>query len=138
MNAASLTVGGAGSAITVSKADDATNAPQAATLSLSTDGLTATLDLGRGASAWWANVSVRLSVGPPAADAAGNAMTAPYVTVFFVGGGGDPSGGFLSGTALDEETGRPLAGADVRLYASGAVLPARRPTRASRRPPRAP
>jgi RHS repeat-associated protein len=127
MNAASLTVGGAGRAITVSKADDATNAPQAATLSLSTDALTATLDLGSGASAWWANVSVRLSVGPPAADAAGNVMTAPYATVFFANGGGDLSGGFLSGTALDDGSGRPLAGADAKLYASGAVLPGAAP-----------
>ncbi|MEO8585041.1 MAG: Ig-like domain-containing protein, partial [Acidobacteriota bacterium] len=123
MTVASLTLGGAGSAITVSKADDATNAPQAATLSLSTDGLTATLDVGSGASAWWANISVRLFVGPPAADAVGNAMTAPFSTVFFAGGGGDLSGGFLSGAALDEESGRPLAGADARLFASGAALP---------------
>ena len=123
MNATSLTVGGTGSAIAVSKADDATNAPQAATVSLSTDGLTATLDLGSGASAWWANVSVRLSVGPPAADPAGNAMAAPFSTVFFAGGGGDLSGGFLSGMALDDESGRPLAGADAKLYASGAALP---------------
>ncbi len=127
MNAASLTVGGAGSAITVSKADDATNAPKPATLSLSTDGLTATLDLGTGASAWWANVTVRLSVGSPAADAAGNVMTAPYATVFFANGGGDLSGGFLSGAALDDGSGRPLAGADAKLYASGAVLPGAAP-----------
>ncbi len=65
---------------------------------------------------------MRLSVGPPAADASGNAMAAPFSTVFFAGGG-DLSGGFLSGAALDEETGRPLAGADARLYASGAALP---------------
>ena len=123
MDATSLTVGGAGSAITVSKADDATNAPQAAALSVSTDGLTATLDLGSGASAWWASVSVRLSVGSPASDPAGNAMAAPFSTVFFAGGGGDLSGGFLSGMALDDESGRPLAGADARLYASGAALP---------------
>ncbi len=123
MGAASLTVGGAGSAITVSKADDATSSPQAATLSLSPDGMTATLDLGSGPSAWWANLSVRLSAGPPAADAAGNAMSAPYATIFFAGGGGDLSGGFLSGVALDDESGRPLAGADAKLYASGALLP---------------
>ena len=122
MSAASLTVGGAGSAITVSKADDASNAPQAAAVLLSADGLTATLDLGSGPSAWWANVSVRLSIGPPAADASGNAMSAPFSTIFFAGGG-DLSGGFLSGAALDDETGRPLAGADARLYASGAALP---------------
>ncbi|MBK9064831.1 MAG: Ig-like domain-containing protein [Acidobacteria bacterium] len=123
MKLTSLTVGGAGSAVTASKADDATNAPQAAALSLSTDGLTATLDLGSGPAAWWAGLSVRLSVGPPASDASGNAMAAPYATVFFVGGGGDPSGGFLSGAVLDEESGRPLSSADVKLYASGAVLP---------------
>ena len=54
-------------------------------------------------------------------------MAAPFATVFFAGGGGDLSGGFLSGAALDDESGRPLAGADVKLYASGAVLPGAAP-----------
>ena len=123
MNPATLAIGGAGSAITVSKADDATNAPQAASLSLSGDGVTATLDLGSGASAWWTGLSVRLSVGPPAADAAGNVLGSPFATVFFANGGGDLSGGFLSGAVLDDDSGRPLAGADAKLYDSTAQLP---------------
>ncbi len=123
MGAASLTVGGTGSAITVSKADDPTHAPQAATVALSADGATATLDLGTAPGAWWQNVSVRLLVGPPAADASGNALGSSFETVFFAGGGGDLSGGFLSGEAYDDESGRPLAGAEVKLFASGAALP---------------
>ncbi|HSB63347.1 MAG TPA: Ig-like domain-containing protein, partial [Thermoanaerobaculia bacterium] len=123
MGAASLTVGGAGSAIAVSKADDPTRAPQPATVALSSDGATATLDLGATPGAWWQNVSVRLLVGPPGADASGNALGSSFETVFFAGGGGDLSGGFLSGEAYDDESGRPLAGADVKLFASGAALP---------------
>jgi RHS repeat-associated protein len=122
MGAASLTVGGAGSAITVSKADDATRAPQAAAFTLSADGATAALDLGSASDAWWRNASVRLSVGPPGADAFGNALGAAFETVFFASGG-DLSDGFLSGEVYDDESGRPLAGADVKLFASGAALP---------------
>lgn len=122
MGAASLSVGGTGSAITVSKADDATRAPQAAALTLSADGATAALDLGSAPDAWWRNASVRLSVGPPGADASGNALGAAFETVFFASGS-DLSDGFLSGEAYDDENGRPLAGADVRLFTSGAALP---------------
>lgn len=80
------------------------------------------VQLDTAADAWWRDRPVRLQVGPPAADAEGNAMAAVFETVFFPGGG-DPSGGFLFGEAYDDSTGRPLAGATVGLFAASQTVP---------------
>ncbi|HXT19172.1 MAG TPA: Ig-like domain-containing protein, partial [Thermoanaerobaculia bacterium] len=119
MSRPTVTVGGAGAAIHVLDADTA--AYQSGTLTWPADGA-AEIALGNAADAWWRNRPVRLQVGPPAADGEGNAMAASFETVFFPGGG-DLSGGFLSGEVYDDASGRPLAGAEVRLYAAGAALP---------------
>lgn len=118
------TTAGDGTSLLLSLEGDPTAAPKAATLSLDADGVTLRLDLPPAADAWWRNEPVRLAVRPPAADERGNRLTAPYITTFFPGGGpGDLSGGFLSGEAYDEASGRPLDGVETRLYASSAALP---------------
>ncbi|MCL4807877.1 MAG: Ig-like domain-containing protein, partial [Thermoanaerobaculia bacterium] len=127
MSPASLslsTTPGDGASLLLSLESDPTAAPQAGTLSLDADGVTLRIDLPQAADAWWRDEAVRLTVRPPAADERGNEVTAPYVTTFFPGGGpGDLSGGFLSGEAYDDSTGRPLDGVETRLYASSASLP---------------
>ncbi len=116
MNPATLAVGGAGAAIHLLDAEVA-GAYQAGVLSLPSDSA-AQVQLDAAANAWWRDRPVRLQVGPPAADAEGNAMAAVFETVFFPGGG-DPSGAFLFGEAYDDSTGRPFAGATVELFGSG-------------------
>jgi RHS repeat-associated protein len=120
MKPATLTVGGTGAAIRLLDAE-ASGTYQDGTLSLPSDS-TAEVKLDTAANAWWRDRPVRLQVGPPAADAEGNAMAAVFETVFFPGGD-DPSGAFLFGEAYDDSTGRPLAGATVGLYSGGQALP---------------
>jgi len=120
---ATLAEGAAGAAVHVSDAEDAARTPQPGALALSADGLTATIALDTADSAWWRGKSVRLDIGSPAADLKGNVIAQAYETVFFPTGGGGLSGGFLAGEAFDDASGRPLAGARVRLYRSDALLP---------------
>jgi RHS repeat-associated protein len=120
MDPATLAVGGTGAAIHLLDAEVA-GAYQNGVLSLPSDS-TAEVQLDTAANAWWRDRPVRLQVGPPAADAEGNAMAAVFETVFFPGGG-DPSGAFLFGEAYDDSTGRPFAGAAVELFASGQATP---------------
>ena len=120
MDRSTVVVGGTGAAIRLLDADVA-GIYQTGTLSWPGSGI-AEITLASAADAWWRNRPVRLQVGPPVADAEGNAMAATFETVFFPGGG-DLSGGFLSGEVYDDATGRPLAGAEARLFASGAALP---------------
>ena len=50
-------------------------------------------------------------------------MAAPFEARLFPTGGEGLSGSYLLGEAYDDTTGRPLAGARVRLFASGDLLP---------------
>jgi RHS repeat-associated protein len=94
------------------------------TLALDADGRSVRIDLPSDADAWWREKAVRLRVQEPAADENGIPLSAPWVTTFLPGGGaGDLTGGFLSGEVYDDATGRPLDGADVRLYPSTAAIP---------------
>ncbi|MHB1045448.1 MAG: Ig-like domain-containing protein, partial [Thermoanaerobaculia bacterium] len=94
------------------------------TLALDADGRSVRIDLPSDADAWWREKAVRLRVQEPAADENGIPVSAPWVTTFLPGGGaGDLTGGFLSGEVYDDATGRPLDGADVRLYPSTAAIP---------------
>ncbi len=98
--------------------------PRPGTLVLDADGRTVRIDLPSEADAWWRDKPVRLRVQEPAADENGIPLPAPWVTTFLPGGGtGDLTGGFLSGEVYDDATGRPLDGADVRLYPSSAAIP---------------
>lgn len=98
--------------------------PRPGTLVLDADGRTVRIDLPPEADAWWRDKAVRLLVQEPAADENGIPLSAPWVTTFLPGGGtGDLTGGFLSGEVYDDATGRPLDGADARLYPSTASLP---------------
>ncbi len=87
----------------------------------------------RALDAWWRDRSVRLVVGPPLADLKGNAMAAPYETLFLPSGQGGLSGGFLHGEAFDEVplTGDtyPVSGADRRREHLHHRAPGRRPAR---------
>ncbi|MFI5168174.1 MAG: Ig-like domain-containing protein, partial [Thermoanaerobaculales bacterium] len=123
IDSASLTVGGASAAFRLAIADDPASTPQSGALTLSADGTVASIALATAADAWWQGKAVRLTVGPPAADLRGNAMAAAFETVFFPSGEGGLSGAFLSGEAYDDASGRPMAGATVRLFASDAALP---------------
>jgi YD repeat-containing protein len=82
----------------------------AGTLALSADGLTATftptVTLPAGA--------LRLEVAARVTDLAGNAMAYPWSQIF----GGEGGTGFITGTAIDDATGRPLTGARVIVVAS--------------------
>ncbi|MEO1085018.1 MAG: Ig-like domain-containing protein, partial [Acidobacteriota bacterium] len=59
--------------------------------------------------------ALRLEVAAGLADAAGNALGFPWVRLF----GADGLTSFISGTVVDESTGRPLAGATVVVTRSG-------------------
>lgn len=120
MDATTLTVGGAATAIHLLDAE-VPGTYQSGTLTLS-GGSTAEIHLDTATGAWWRDRPVRLQAGPPAADAEGNAMAAVFETVFFPGGG-DPAGGFLFGEVYDDTTGRPRAGATVGLFAAGQTIP---------------
>ncbi|MEA2604011.1 MAG: hypothetical protein QOF89_5003 [Acidobacteriota bacterium] len=102
------TVTAAGS-ITLEGADG----PLAGTVAVAPDGTTATFTaaqtLGTG--------TFRLTVTTAVKDYAGNPMAYPFTQVF--GGEGAPS--FLSGTVLDDATGRPLAGVRVVVLATDGV-----------------
>ncbi|MCP4566338.1 MAG: Ig-like domain-containing protein, partial [FCB group bacterium] len=82
-----------------------------------------TIQLDTSAEAWWQERSVRLQVGPPLADIQGNQVSGWWETVFHPSGSGGLTGGFLSGEAYDDTTGRPLADATASLYLSGTPLP---------------
>jgi RHS repeat-associated protein len=127
MNAATVTVGDAAAAIQLTDANDSSGTPQSGAVSFSSDGTVASIQLSTDPSAWWREKPVRLRVGPPAADAQGNVLAVAFETVFFPSGSGGLTGGFLSGEAYDDATGRPLAGARVRLFASGVALPGAAP-----------
>ena len=58
--------------------------------------------------------ALRLDVSTEVRDLAGNALAYPWSQVF----GADFGDGFLSGTVIDDATGRPLAGARVVLFAT--------------------
>ncbi len=69
-------------------------------------------------------VPLRLEVTAGVRDHAGNALAYPFSQVFGAQGGT----GFVTGTVIDDATGRPLAGARVLVYAThGAPLPEPRP-----------
>ncbi len=90
--------------------------PVAGAVSLSTNGLTATFDPDGALPAG----ALRLEVTTAVKDLAGNAMDYPWSQVFGAQGGS----GFLLGTAIDNATGRPLAGARVLVFATnGTPLP---------------
>jgi RHS repeat-associated protein len=61
--------------------------------------------------------ALRLDVSTGVRDLAGNALAYPWSQVF----GADSGDGFLSGTVIDDATGRPLAGARVVLFATDGV-----------------
>ncbi|MCP4655688.1 MAG: hypothetical protein GY856_09745, partial [bacterium] len=82
-----------------------------------------TIQLDTSAEAWWRERSVRLQVGPSLADIQGNQVSGWWETVFHPSGSGGLTGGFLSGEAYDDTTGRPLADATASLYLSGTPLP---------------
>ncbi len=121
LEAATLAVGQAGDAFRVSDAEVPETLYAPALLQTAPEEVQLTLD--PAADAWWRERPVRLQVGPPAADLEGNAMAAVFETVFFPGADGGLAGGFLFGEAYDDATGRPLAGAEARLFAAGAALP---------------
>ncbi len=73
--------------------------------------------------AWWRDTVIRLLVDAPLADEQGNVMAAPFEARLFPSGGEGLSGSYLLGEVYDDTTGRPLAGARVRLFASGDQLP---------------
>jgi RHS repeat-associated protein len=124
MDAATLTIGSSAAAVRLADANDPAATEQTGTLALSADGTLATIQLDASASAWWRERPVRLRIAAPAADRRGNLVTS-FETVLFPGGSGGLSGGFLSGEAYDDSTGRPFAGASVRLYRDGEYAPAR-------------
>ncbi len=115
---------GDGASLLLSLESDPTAAPRPGAVSLEADGKALRVDLPTATDAWWRDEAVRLTLRAPAADERGNVVAAPFVTTFFPGAGpGDLSGGFLSGEAYDDATGRPLDGVETRLYLSSAVLP---------------
>ena len=120
MNPASLALGGAGDSVRLLDAD-VPGVYQGGTLT-GPDADVVDIALDSAADAWWRDRPVRLQVGAPAADVDGNKMAADYETVLFPGGG-DLAGGFLYGEAYDDSTGRPLAGATVRLFEATDALP---------------
>ncbi|MCG8461929.1 MAG: Ig-like domain-containing protein, partial [Holophagales bacterium] len=79
-----------------------------------------------GASATWTadlplpSGALRLEVAAGLEDLAGNTLGFPWVRLFGAGG----ASSFLSGTVVDESTGRPLGGAAVTVTASGGVATA--------------
>ncbi|HEX4965393.1 MAG TPA: Ig-like domain-containing protein [Thermoanaerobaculia bacterium] len=94
----------------------AASGPLDGTVSLSTNGLTATFT----PSATLPAGALRLEVTTAVKDQAGNAMAFPWSQVFGAQGGS----GFLLGTVIDNATGRPLAGARVLVTATnGTALP---------------
>ncbi|MCP4573354.1 MAG: hypothetical protein GY838_13445, partial [bacterium] len=123
LDPATAAVGQAGDPISLVDGEDPEGILQAATLSLGDDGTVLDIVLDSAADAWWRDRPVRLQVGPPLADLSGNEFATGFEVVFFPGGQGDLSGGFLSGEAYDDTTSRPLEGASAALYASNAVLP---------------
>jgi len=117
----SLTFGGADSSLRLSDAESG----QLGTgvLSLPTDGRTAEIQLPVAPSAWWVDRPVRLWVGPTVQDERGNAMGAPFETVFAASGQEGLAGAFLSGETFDDRTGRPLSGVSALLFSSQSALP---------------
>ncbi len=114
---------GDGASVVLSLEEEPT-VPRPGILVLDADGRSVRIDLPSDADAWWREKAVRLRVQEPAADENGIPLSAPWVTTFLPGGGtGDLTGGFLSGEVYDDATGRPLDGADVRLYPSSAAIP---------------
>lgn len=114
---------GDGASVVLSLEDEPAVARPGA-LALDADGRSVRIDLPSDADAWWREKAVRLRVQEPAADENGIPLSAPWVTTFLPGGGaGDLTGGFLSGEVYDDASGRPLDGADVRLYPSAAAIP---------------
>jgi RHS repeat-associated protein len=94
--------------------------PIAGDVLLAANGLTATFDPG----ATLPTGSLRLDVGTAVLDLAGNALAYPFSQVF----GAQAGSGFLSGTVIDNATGRPLAGARVLVFATnGSTLAEPRP-----------
>ena len=98
--------GGSGGSVTVSDAAGALTF----TVVASASGDEATLTLASAPAG-----SVLLDVGTGVRDLAANALAFPYRRVF-----GDASGAesFVSGTVIDDATGRPLAGATVQITAT--------------------
>ena len=89
-------------------------------VSLGADGKTATFTPSAAPPAG----ALRLDVSADVRDLAGNAMGFPWSQVFGAEGGS----GFVSGTAIDDATGRPLAGARVVVIATdGTALPDPKP-----------
>ncbi len=82
----------------------------AGSVSLGTDGKTATFT----PSASLPQGALRLEVSAEVRDLAGNAMAFPWSQVL----GAQAGDGFVSGTVIDDATGRPLAGARVVVFAT--------------------
>lgn len=111
-----VTAASVGSAVQLSSSQGAV----AGSVSLGTDGKTATFT----PSASLPAGALRLDVSADVRDLAGNAMGFPWSQVFGAEGGS----GFVSGTAIDDATGRPLAGARVVVIATnGTALPDPKP-----------
>ena len=92
----------------------------AGSVSLGTDGRTATFT----PSGSLPSGALRLDVSAAVRDLAGNVMAFPWSQVFGAAGGD----GFVSGTVIDDATGRPLAGAKVEVVATnGTALADPRP-----------
>jgi RHS repeat-associated protein len=92
----------------------------AGSVSLGTDGRTATFT----PSGTLPSGALRLDVSAAVRDLAGNVMAFPWSQVFGAAGGD----GFVSGTVIDDATGRPLAGAKVEVVATnGTALSDPRP-----------
>ena len=120
---ASATIGTAQSAIRLFDDQDPAAADQTGTVQAAGDGERLEVLLDSAADAWWRNTVIRLVVDAPLADLQGNTMAAPFEARLYPTGGEGLSGSYLLGEVYDDSTGRPLAGARVRLFASGAVLP---------------
>ncbi|MEO1083770.1 MAG: Ig-like domain-containing protein, partial [Acidobacteriota bacterium] len=114
--------GADGDAVEITDAEDPAAPAQPATVS-GAGASTYVLQLSTDPAAFWRDRPVRLTIAAPAADLEGNAMTTVFEKVFFPGGGGGLSGGFLFGEAWDDTTGRPLQSASARLFDSGDALP---------------
>jgi hypothetical protein len=120
---ASATIGAAGAAIRLFDAEDPAQADRGGTVQAAAGGRVLEILLDSAQDAWWQDTVIRLVVDAPLADLQGNVMAAPFEARLFPSGGEGLSGAYLLGEAYDDAGGRPLAGARVRLFAAGAVLP---------------
>jgi RHS repeat-associated protein len=123
INITTVSIGGADDSIRLRDADAPPGTYESGTILTVASDSTIEIGLDTATDAWWRERPVRLEIGVPLADVNNNQMKDDYSTIFLPAGQGEVEGGFLFGEAYDDTTGRPLEGARVRLFASGAALP---------------